>query len=319
MKNLVAAGLTNVHDPGLDARTLEVYRKLAREDRLLVRVYAMLDGQQPMKDLEAQMALWKETPEVGRLTVRAVKMFADGAMGSRGALMFEPYSDDPSTSGLFVTPADELRRRVLAVAMAGYQPAVHAIGDRGCESTIRAFSEPVVTPLRPRIEHLQVLLARDVPILKSSGAIASMQPSHATSDGPWAEARLGRSTARQKGAYAWRQVLDAGVPLACGSDFPVEDINPLNGLYSAETRKGPGLPERGWMPEQRMTRLEAVRCYTAGAAYAESAEKRRGVLRVGMDADLTTFDRDLLAVPVEELNKLKVTHTFVGGRDELAR
>jgi predicted amidohydrolase YtcJ len=317
MRKLVAVGLTSVHDAGVDARTLEVMRKLAAEDRLPIHVYAMLDGQQPMKDLEAQMALWKKTPEVGRLTVRAVKMYADGAMGSRGAVMFDPYSDDPANRGLFVTPPDELRRRVLAVALAGYQPAVHAIGDRGCASTLHAFSERVARPLRPRVEHLQVLLARDVPLLKSSGAIASMQPTHATSDGPWAEARLGHGTARQKGAYAWRQVLDAGVPLACGSDFPVEDVDPLRGLYSAETRKGPGLPDGGWMPEQRMTRLEAVRCFTAGAAYAEFAEQRRGVLRVGMDADLTAFDRDVMWVPVAELTKLRVTHTFVGGRDEL--
>ena len=319
MKNLVAIGLTNVHDPGVDPRALEVMRKLAAEDRMPIRVYAMLDGQQPMKELASQMAVWKERPEVGRLTVRAVKLYADGALGSRGAAMFEPYSDDPGNSGLFVTAPDELRRRVLAVAREGYQPAVHAIGDRACESTLRAFSDPAVLPLRPRVEHLQVLLARDVPLLKSRGAIASMQPTHATSDGPWAEARLGQGTARQKGAYAWRQVLDAGVPLACGSDFPVEDIDPLKGLYSAETRKGPGLPEEGWMPEQRMTRVEAITCFTAGAAYAEFAEDRRGVLRPGMDADLTAFDRDVLSVAAAELTKLRVTHTFVGGRDELAR
>ena len=319
MKNLAAAGLTGVHDPGVGARTLEVYRKLASEDRLPIRIYAMLDGQQPLDSLQAQMALWKKTPQIGRLTVRAVKLYADGAMGSRGAAMFEPYSDDPGNTGLLVTPPDELRRRILAVAAAGYQPAVHAIGDRGCELTIRAFSDPLVKPLRPRVEHLQILLARDVPLMKSAGAIASMQPTHATSDGPWAEARLGHGTARQKGAYAWRQVLDAGVPLACGSDFPVEQIDPRAGIYSAETRKGPGLPESGWMPEQRLTRLEAVRCFTAGAAYASFSEDRRGILGVGMDADLTAFDRDVMAVAPEELTKLRVTHTFVAGRDELGR
>ncbi len=318
MKNLVAAGLTNVHDPGVEPSALEVMRRLAAQDRLPIRVYAMLVGSQPLPDLESQMATWKERPEVGRLTVRAVKLYADGAMGSRGAAMFEPYSDDPGNTGLFVTPPDELRRRILAVARAGYQPAVHAIGDRACEVTLRAFSDPSILPLRPRVEHLQVLLARDVPLLKSTGAIASMQPTHATSDGPWAEARLGHGTARQKGAYAWRQVLDAGVPLACGSDFPVEDIDPRRGLYSAETRKGPRLPEEGWMPEQRMTRLEALACFTAGAAYAEFAEDRRGALRVGMDADLTAFDRDVMSVPADELIDLRVTHTFVGGRDDLA-
>jgi len=160
--------------------------------------------------------------------------------------------------------------------------------------------------------------AEDIARMAKGAMIASMQPTHATSDGPWAEARLGHGTARQKGAYAWRQVLDAGVPLACGSDFPVEDIDPRKGLYSAETRKGPRLPEEGWMPEQRMTRLEALACFTAGAAYAEFAEDRRGALRVGMDADLTAFDRDVMSVPADELIDLRVTHTFVGGRDDLA-
>ena len=151
LKALAAVGLTSVHDAGVDADTLEVYRKMASEDRLPVRVYAMLDGQQPMERLAAQMDLWRRTPEVGRLTVRAVKMFADGAMGSRGAKLFEPYSDDPGNSGLWLTEPGELRRRIGAVASAGFQPCVHAIGDEACAEVLSAFAAaPGLRPLRAR-------------------------------------------------------------------------------------------------------------------------------------------------------------------------
>ena len=193
------AGLTAVHDAGLEPEVLEVYRKLASEDRLPVRVYAMLDGQKKLATLDGQMELWKRTPEVGLLTVRAVKLFADGALGSRGAKMFEPYEDDPATSGLWVTPPEELRARIARVAAAGYQPCVHAIGDRACAETLQAFAAvPGARRLRPRVEHLQLLRPQDAPLLRESGAVASMQPTHATSDAPWAEARIGRGTERQR-------------------------------------------------------------------------------------------------------------------------
>ncbi|HZS00399.1 MAG TPA: amidohydrolase [Chloroflexota bacterium] len=310
LAELPRVGLTSVHDPGVDAATLEVYAALAAADRLPLRVYAMLDGQAPVDVLVEQMARWRVTPRVGRLTVRAVKLFADGALGSRGARLFEPYADDPASTGLDVTPPDELRRRVLLVARAGYQPCVHAIGDRACYETLGHFlaaeQELPLAALRPRVEHLQVLRPSDVPLLRASGAVASMQPAHATSDGAWVEARLGSGTERLRGAYAWRRVLDARVPLAFGSDFPVEPPDPLRGLQAAETRD--------WLPEQRLTRAEALRAFTAGAAYAERAEARRGRIREGYDADLTAFDGDLLAVPAEALASLVMTYTVVGGR-----
>jgi predicted amidohydrolase YtcJ len=146
-----------------------------------------------------------------------------------------------------------------------------------------------------------------------------MQPTHATSDGPWAESRLGHGTERQKGAYAWRQALDAGAELACGSDFPIEDIDPRAGLYSAETREWPGGPRGGWMPEQRLTRAQAVRCFTAGAAYAEGAEARRGMIKEGYDADASAFGEDIMEVRPEELASLVVTMTMVGGKIEFGR
>jgi predicted amidohydrolase YtcJ len=317
---LVAVGITSVHDAGVDGRTLEVYRALAASDALPLRIYAMIDGQQPADALHADMRRWRETPEVGRLTVRSVKLYADGALGSRGAWMKTPYADDDANVGLTVTEPAELRARILDVAREGFQPCVHAIGDRACRETLEDFvAVAQATPgLRPRVEHLQILDPSDLPLLVRAGAIASMQPTHATSDGAWAEARLGHGTARQRGAYAWRQVLDARVPLACGSDFPVEGIDPRAGIFSAETRRWPGAPEAGWMPEQRLTREEAVRCFTEGAAYAEHAESRRGRIAVGFDADLTAFAGDLFAVPADAIPRMQITATVVGGRVEHA-
>ena len=317
LKTLAAVGLTSVHDAGVDRDTLEIYRKLAGEDRLPVRVYAMIDGQQPLDKLEAQMELWRRTPEVGRLTVRAVKLFADGALGSRGAKLFEPYSDEPRNSGLWVTDPAELRRRIERIGAAGFQPCVHAIGDQACAEVLAAFaSQPVLQQLRPRIEHLQLLRQRDVPLLRASGAVASMQPSHATSDAPWAESRLGRGTERQKGAYAWRQALEAGAPLAFGSDFPVEAIDPRAGMRSAVARRAAN--GQAWMPEQRLTRDEALRAFTVGAAFAEHGEGRRGMIREGYEADLTVFERDLLEVAIDELPEVSIAATVVGGVVEYA-
>jgi predicted amidohydrolase YtcJ len=291
---------------------LEVYRKLAAEDRLPVRVYGMLDGQQPLATLDAQMELWKRTPQVGLLTVRSVKLFADGALGSRGAKLFDPYADESATSGLWVTSPDELRGRIARVAAAGYQPCVHAIGDRACAETLQAFSA-VAAALRPRVEHLQLLRPRDAHLLRESSAVASMQPTHATSDAPWAEARLGTGTERQKGAYAWRQALQAGAVLAFGSDFPVESLDPRRGLASAVLRRAEG-SSAAWMPEQKLTLEEAVRAFTWGAAYAEHAESRRGAVRPGFDADLTLFADDLFSVPPGALPDVPLLGTVVGGR-----
>ncbi|MFL5399550.1 MAG: amidohydrolase [Myxococcales bacterium] len=308
------AGLTSVHDAGLSPEVLEVYRKLAAEDRLPVRVYGMLDGQQPLATLDAQMDLWKRTPAVGFLTVRSVKLFADGALGSRGAKLFDPYSDDPKTTGLWVTPPEELRARIARVAAAGYQPCVHAIGDHACAETLDAFcAAPSARALRPRAEHLQLLRPEDAALLRASGAIASMQPTHATSDAPWAEARIGRGTPRQKGAYAWRQALEAGAVLAFGSDFPVESLDPRRGLASAVLRRPEGA-SAAWMPEQTVTLEEALRAFTWGAAWAEHAESRRGAIKPGYDADLTLFGRDLFSLSPEDLADAPLLGTVVSGR-----
>jgi predicted amidohydrolase YtcJ len=314
---LAGVGLTAVHDAGVDPAALDVYRRLARDGRLPVRVYAMIDGQVPLPALQAEMARQAVEPEVGLLTVRAVKLYSDGALGSRGAALGADYSDDPGNRGLLLGPPELLRARVRAVVAAGFQPCVHAIGDRGVEETLSAFEaagEPArVRSLRPRIEHLQVVAARDWPRLAAAGVVASMQPVHCTSDAPWVPARLGAGSERLRGAYAWRTALSSGLPLAFGSDFPVEEPDPRAGLASAETRlaSGAGAP---FLPEERLTRREALQAFTTGAAWAGFAEGRRGMIKEGFDADLTTFGEDLLAVDASALASVKVTATVVGGR-----
>ena len=306
---LAAAGLTAVHDASAGPEVLAAYARLAESDSLPVRVYAMINGQGA--DLDEQMRAWRERRSIGLLGVRSVKLFADGALGSRGAAMSEPYDDEPGNTGLWALDPRDLEDRIARVAAAGYQPSVHCIGDRACALVLEAFTR-VPRALRPRAEHLQILRSRDVPLLKKSGAIASMQPAHATSDAPWAEERLGHGTERQRGAYAWRQALDAGAPLAFGSDFPVEEIDPREGLRAAITRRPAGGP--AWMPEQRLRRDEALHAYTAGAAWAEFAETRRGCIREGFDADLTVFSRDVMAVHVDEIRSVPVAATVVRGR-----
>jgi predicted amidohydrolase YtcJ len=315
LQALVASGITSVHDASAGPEVLDAYARLAQRDVLPLRIYAMIDGQGPWERVEELMRFWRETPAADRLVVRSVKLFADGALGSRGAALFEPYEDDSGNTGLWLMEPEELSGRIARIAAAGFQPCVHCIGDRACAVTLEAFAA-VPREVRPRAEHLQVLRTRDVPLLKRSGAIASMQPSHAVSDGVWAEARLGRGTERQRGAYAWRQALEAGVPLAFGSDFPVESMDPRQGLRAAVARKTAA--GTVWMPEQRLTRAEALHAFTAGAAYAEFAESRRGLIREGFDADLTVFARDVMEVHVDELPQVRIEATVVGGSVEHA-
>jgi predicted amidohydrolase YtcJ len=319
---LARLGLTAVHDAGVPPDVLEVYRRLAVDERLPIRVYAMIEGGGPVTELERRMAAWKRTPEVGLLTVRAVKLYADGALGSRGAALFDDYSDDPGNRGLFLTQPELLREKVRAIVAGGFQPAVHAIGDRGVAETVAAIEgagEPAaVRAARPRIEHLQIVRRAEVLRIAAAGAIASMQPTHATSDAPWVPARLGADSERLRGAYAWRTVLRAGVPLAFGSDFPIESADSRLGLAAAETRHPAGA-QAPFLPEERLSRDEALRAFTVGGAYASFAEGRRGMIRVGYDADLTAFAEDVSKVPAARLRSAAVTHTIVSGRFAFAR
>jgi predicted amidohydrolase YtcJ len=318
LAELARLGLTGVHDAGAEPDVLDAYRRLAEAGRLPLRVYAMIDGQAPSPVLEAELTRWSGSPEAGLLTIRAVKLYADGALGSRGAALLEDYADEPGNRGLLLTSPGELRARVARVARAGLQPAIHAIGDRACREVLGALEAvPGIRALRPRLEHLQILQPEDLPRLAGVGAVASMQPLHATSDGPWVPARLGEGTARLRGAYAWRSVAEAGAPLAFGSDFPIESADPRAGLHAAETRRTAS--GAAFLPEQALSRGAALRAFTQGPAWASFAETRLGMIREGFEADLTVFAEDVLAVPAEELPRLTVTHALVAGRAVLER
>jgi predicted amidohydrolase YtcJ len=244
--------------------------------------------------------------------MRGVKYYADGALGSRGARLYEDYDDDPGNRGLWVTEPAKLAAAVDAAVAHGWQVATHAIGDAGVGSVLDAYlaaNQAHPGDHRLRVEHLQIVAPKDEPRVVAARAIASMQPTHATSDMPWAEARIGKT--RIRGAYAWRTMLSLGVPVAAGSDFPVEDYSPLLGIYAAVTRTDrSGSPAGGWYPDQRMSLDEAIAAFTRGSAYAEFAEDRRGIIAPGRAADLTVYDRALAA---DRLRDVGIEMTIVDG------
>jgi len=309
-------GLTTVHLAGISARTLEALRSLVRKDELKLRVYALLDA----SDADLLQPFFENGPEVDsghRLTVRGIKVFADGALGSRGAALTEPYSDAPQTRGQLTAPKDSLYRITVRALRAGLQVAVHAIGDRANRITLDAYAQalkevPAAKDPRLRIEHAQVVAPEDVQRFAGLNVIASMQPVHCTSDMGWAEDRLGPR--RIRWAYAWRSFLDAGVHLPLSSDYPGETLNPFWGMYAAETRQTPeGDPPGGWYPEQRLKRQEVLRGYTVEAAYAGFEEKIKGRIAPGMLADFIVLSDDIRTVPSRALLKIKVLQTYVGG------
>lgn len=303
------AGLTGVHDMGVDPEALEVLEAMEREGVLGLRVTAYLSG-----DRDETYERIQQPPESdGLLAVVGVKLYADGALGSRGAALFEPYSDRADHRGLLVYPPDELARRVRAVHEAGYQVAIHAIGDRGIATALDAIeaAQGADASRRHRIEHAQVIRLDDVDRLVRGGIVASMQPTHATSDMPWAEARVGAE--RIAGAYAWRRMLEAEVLLAFGSDAPVESHRPALGLYAAVTRQdAEGLPEGGWTPSQRLSTEEALAAFTRGAARAIGRDDL-GVIRAGALADLTVLDGDPRTMSPAALRELPIRATYVAG------
>ncbi len=310
------AGLTGVHDAGISRRTAEVYRDLDREGRLKIRIYAMASPPSG-----SQVAFVSQRPQAGpegaRFEMRAIKLFIDGAMGSRGGLLFAPYSDDPGNSGLMLIDPKVLEATTTEALRHGWQVATHAIGDKGNALVLDAYAAartavPEARDPRLRIEHAQVVRKEDVRRFAELGVIASMQPSHASDDMRWADARLGPG--RVDGAYAWRWFADAQVRLAFGSDFPVEVVSPFWGLYAALTRQdAQGRPPGGWHAEQRFSLEEALRAHTAGSAYAAFAEDRLGTLKPGMRADVTVVDRDLFRVTPKQLLASRVVMTIVEG------
>ena len=315
MREAVAHGLTGVHDAGIPLEELQRYQRLADRGQVPLRIYAMADGNSAALESLCVHGLYRHPS--GRLQMRTVKLYADGALGSRGAALLSDYSDDHGNRGLLVMSPEELAAAADKAHRCGVQVATHAIGDRGnriaLDTYAKALGADVAGDHRWRIEHAQILAPEDLPRLAAMHVIASMQPTHATSDMPWAEQRVGAR--RIVGAYAWRQLRDAGTHLALGSDFPVESVDPRLGLYAAVTRSDArGLPAGGWYPDEKLTAFEALRGFTLEAAYAGFAENEVGSLAPGKRADFVVLAEDPLAVPEAALRTLTVRATYVDGK-----
>ncbi|MEM1262604.1 MAG: amidohydrolase [Pseudomonadota bacterium] len=312
LTELARLGITSVHDAGVSLQETRVLRSLADSGRLTVRIYAMLSGAGDVLDGFGEPLIDYAD---GRLSIRSVKLYADGALGSRGAALIEEYADEPGNRGLLFGDEHTIASLIQKSNTAGFQANVHAIGDLANRVVLEAFADVQggqPSPLRNRIEHAQIVPVELIADFARLGVIASMQPTHATSDMNMAEDRIG--SLRIRGAYAWRTMLEAGAILAAGSDFPVESANPMFGLHAAVTRTDhQGLPEGGWYPQQALTREEALRAFTIDAAFAAHQENELGQIAPGFRADFILLDRDYWTMPAAELYSLSPVETWVGG------
>jgi predicted amidohydrolase YtcJ len=315
LATMASVGLTSAHDAGIGVGEDRLYRDYADHGKLTARIYAMIGGTGADFD---QLAKNGPLNSYGHdmYALRAVKLYADGALGSRGAALLAPYTDDPHSHGLLFHSNAEIDAMIAKAMKQGYQVNVHAIGDAGNRQILDTFAKEIplhhAQALRHRIEHAQVVTPADIPRFKSIGIIPSMQPTHATSDKNMAEQRIGPE--RMKGAYAWRTFLAQGSRIACGSDFPVEAPNPFFGIHAAVTRQdADGNPIAGWYPEQEMSLKEAFRCFTLDAAYAGHQENTLGSLERGKYADFIVVDRDLFKISPYDIHKTVVLETWVGG------
>lgn len=318
-RECLAKGITSFQDAGSDFWEIAQYRRLAEAGQLPLRLWVMIS--QPKAGEYGQLAGF---PQIGlgrnHLSVRAVKVYFDGALGSYGAWLLEPYADKPGFFGQNTTPVDTLRAVAEQCRRYGLQCCVHAIGDRANREVLDVFGALAPGPdARWRIEHAQHLDPQDIPRFARLGVIASMQAIHCTSDAPFVVKRLGETRARN-GAYAWRSLLEAGAALANGTDAPVEDVDPLPCLYASVTRVSPASPGgAAFFAEQTMTREEALLSYTRWNARAAFEEKEKGMLAPGMLADITVWSTDLLHCAPEELLRAKAVRTLVGGKTEFLR
>ena len=344
LNNLVKYGITEVHDMGANEKTIEIYKKLADKNLLPLRIHVYVDG---------IGETWEKYLREGKLigygnnflNVDGIKLFVDGAMGSRGALMTEPYQDDPKNFGLLLLSEDQIYEVTLNALEKGLQVATHAIGDSGNNLVLnayeRAIKETGKNDHRLRIEHVQVINPSDAKRLNELNIVPSMQPVHATSDMPWAEARLGPE--RVRWSYALKMVLNESNLIAGGSDFPVENPSVLEGIYAAVTRKDkngmpknvddvkylvqekkwvlskdgikdPSVFEDGWYPDQKLTLEEALKCFTIWASYAVFEESKKGTIEIGKWADFTVLDKNLFEISPEEILKTNVVMTVVDGK-----
>ena len=344
VKECLQYGITSVHDMGAGLAEIQLYQRMIDRGEFPFRVVVAIDG--PGETWEHFLANGPiHDYGEGRLSVRAIKMYIDGALGSRGAALVEPYSDDPTNRGLTLTTEDDLKKVVDQALSRGFQVCTHAIGDRGNTIVLDAYESALKANKegdhRLRLEHVQVLFPGDIPRFRRLGVIPSMQPTHCTSDMFWAEARLGPS--RVRWAYAWQSILSTGVMIAGGSDFPVENPNPLLGLYAAITRQDQrGVPanagevkkyfqlskegiqdpaafEGGWYHKEKMTREQAVRAFTSWAAFAGFQEKSVGSLEEGKLADFIVLSDDVLTINSQEILTAVVERTVLAGKEVYRR
>ncbi|MFC1564827.1 amidohydrolase [candidate division KSB1 bacterium] len=296
----------------------ERWKKFYDEGRLPVRITFNMSLPRDEQGLQRVVELRDQYPMSGNwLRFGYLKGFIDGTLGSGTALMFEPFEDDPSTSGLPQMPYEELERRIVDADKLGFQVGIHAIGTKANNWILNAYEKAQqvngIRDSRHRSEHAQILIMSDIPRFAELGVIASMQPTHCITDKRFAEKRIGLK--RCEGAYAWQKLLAAGVHIAFGTDFSVEPLDPLEGLYGAVTRKDrAGEPGDGWFPDQKLSMEKAIELYTLGAAYAEFTEDRKGMLKVGYLGDVVIYNEDLMTIPHDRIMDAKVDYTIVGGK-----
>ena len=313
VQKTASVGLTGMHDAGTSLGVWELLQAMNAQDKLPLRVYAMADGNSEMLDHLCRFGTTIEP--TGRLNARSVKLYSDGALGSRGAALLDDYSDDVPNKGLLIESKETLTMLARRAIECGLQVNIHAIGDRGNRVTLDVLEASVQSynPGRHRIEHSQVISLSDFHRFKDLGLIASVQPTHATSDMYWAEDRLGPE--RIKGAYAWQRFIELGVPIALGSDFPVEKPDPLLGFYAAITRQDvKGWPEGGWYAGDRLSREQALYGFTQGAAYAAFQEEHLGSITVGKRADFVVLSNDIMSIAAKEILDTQILATYIDGK-----
>jgi predicted amidohydrolase YtcJ len=313
-EHLIKLGITSVHDAGINADEISVYKGLHNQGRMPLRVYGMIAATEPK--LAQLLAEGPYESVDQKLTIRSVKIYADGALGSRGAALLEDYSDDHGNHGLMVTSEEKIRDLYELIIPHGFQINTHAIGDRAnrvvLDNLAEVYNELGGRNLRNRIEHAQIVHPDDLKRFNQLNLVASMQPTHATSDKNMAEDRLG--AARMEGAYAWQTLLDQGTVIAAGSDFPVELANPFYGLHAAVTRQDRNdMPAGGWYAEEKMSLQQALRSFTIDAAYSAWQEKSLGSLEPGKWADFIVVEQDPFAVDASDIWRTQVEQTYVAG------
>lgn len=309
-------GITTFHDMGETFETIDLLKKMAEEENLPLRLHVAI--QEPSEVLEQKMADYRMIGyENGYLTVRAIgEKVLDGALGTHGGWLLEPYADMPNTSGFNVTPIDDIRHSAELAIKHGFQMEIQGIGDRAARELLNIYEKnfkenPDKKDLRWRIEHCQVIHPDDLPRFKQLNVIASVRGIFATSDGPWVETRLGKARTKERG-YIYQSLFQSGAVVINGTDPPVEDINPIDNFYRTVTRKM--LNGKVFYPEQRLTRQQAIETYTTNCAYAGFEEDRKGTLTPNKLADITVFTKDIMTIPEDEILNTKIAYTIIGGK-----